>query len=387
VIEAGQFVGGARERGFDLYAGVPCSYLKPFINYVIDADELTYVGAANEGDAVAIAAGAELGGSRGVVMLQNSGLGNTVNPLTSLTETFRIPVMIIVTLRGEPGGAPDEPQHELMGRITTDMLDLMGVRWAWFPEREDDVESALDAAVGHLDAERRPFAFVMRKGSVAKHALEASPAVREIAFDNPPRVPPAATRSELLRAVQSAVTADDIIVATTGYTGRELYALDDRPNQIYMVGSMGCASSLGLGLAIARPERRVIVLDGDGAALMRLGALATIGYQRPRNLVHVLLDNGLHESTGGQSTVSASIDFARIASACGYASVAAVALPDDLAARVASAGTELTFLHVPMLPGISEDLPRPTITPAEVAERLRRYIQQAGASGIAMDGT
>lgn len=387
MIEAGQFVGGARERGFDLYAGVPCSYLKPFINYVIDADDLTYVGAANEGDAVAIAAGAELGGSRGVVMLQNSGLGNTVNPLTSLTETFRIPVMIIVTLRGEPGGAPDEPQHELMGRITADLLDLMGVRWAWFPEREDDVESALDAAVAHLDAERRPFAFVMRKGSVAKHALETSPAVREIAFDTPPHVPPAATRTELLRAVQSAVTADDIIVATTGYTGRELYALDDRPNQIYMVGSMGCASSLGLGLAIVRPERRVIVLEGDGAALMRLGALATIGYQRPRNLVHVLLDNGLHESTGGQSTVSASIDFARIASACGYPSVAAVALPDDLAARVASAGTELTFLHVPMLPGIPADLPRPTITPAEVAERLRRHIEQAGASDIAMGGT
>ncbi len=387
MIEAGQFVGRARERGFDLYAGVPCSYLKPFINYVIDADDLTYVGAANEGDAVAIAAGAELGGSRGVVMLQNSGLGNTVNPLTSLTETFRIPVMIIVTLRGEPDGAPDEPQHELMGRITTDMLDLMGVRWAWFPECEDDVESALDAAVAHLDAERRPFAFVMRKGSVAKHALETSPAVHEIGFDNPPRVPPAATRSELLRAVQSAVTADDIVVATTGYTGRELYALDDRPNQIYMVGSMGCASSLGLGLAIARPERRVIVLEGDGAALMRLGALATIGYQRPRNLVHVLLDNGLHESTGGQSTVSASIDFARIASACGYASVAAVALPADLAAHVASAGTELTFLHVPMLPGIPADLPRPTITPAEVADRLRRHIQQAGASDIAMGGT
>ncbi|NND36073.1 MAG: phosphonopyruvate decarboxylase [Gammaproteobacteria bacterium] len=376
MIEAGEFVGSARDRGFDLYAGVPCSYLKPFINYVIDADDLTYVGAANEGDAVAIAAGAELGGSRGVVMLQNSGLGNTVNPLTSLTETFRIPVLIIVTLRGEPGGAPDEPQHELMGRITAGMLELMGIRWAWFPEQQGDIESALDAAVAHLDAERRPFAFVMRKGSVAKHALETAPAIRGVPSDNPPRVTPAATRTELLRAVQSAVTDDDIVVASTGYTGRELYALDDRPNQIYMVGSMGCASSLGLGLAIACPQRRVIVLDGDGAALMRLGALATIGYQRPRNLTHVLLDNGLHESTGGQSTVSASIDFPRIASACGYPQVTAVALPDDLTARVASAGAELIFMHAPMLPGIPGDLPRPTITPAEVAERLRRHIQE-----------
>ena len=133
MIEARAFIEAARERGFGLYTGVPCSYLKPFINYVIDSDQLRYVGAANEGDAVAIGAGAQLAGTRSVVMFQNSGLGNAVNPLTSLTYTFRIPVLLIPTLRGEPGGPADEPQHELMGAVTTDMLDLMNIQWEYFP--------------------------------------------------------------------------------------------------------------------------------------------------------------------------------------------------------------------------------------------------------------
>src|SRR5207253_2755623 len=163
-----------------------------FINYVIDSPSLRYIGATNEGDAVAIASGAELGGKRSVVMFQNSGFGNTVNPLTSLNAMFEIPVLVMATLRGEPGGPADEPQHGLKAR--------------------------------------------------------------------------------------------DLIVAPTGDTGRECYALDDRPNRLDMVGSVGCAWSFGLGLAWARPDKRVIVLDGDGAALMRLGALATLGYERPKNL-------------------------------------------------------------------------------------------------------
>lgn len=378
MIEAEQFVHAARDRGFDLYAGVPCSYLKPFINYVIDADDLQYVGATNEGDAVAIAAGADLGGRRSVVMLQNSGLGNTVNPLTSLTYTFRIPVLVIVTLRGEPGGAPDEPQHELMGQITTGLLEQMGVPWSWFPAAVDDIGSVLDAADAHMASERRPYALVMRKGSVAPHALKAAPKAREIAAQAAPRQAATATRTDMLRAVQSATGSEDIVVATTGYTGRELYALDDRANQIYMVGSMGCASSFGLGLALACPDRRVVVLDGDGAALMRLGALATLGFERPANLVHVLLDNGVHESTGGQTTVSRSIDFSAIAAACGYPRVESAGTPEELATSLSEGQGALQFIHAPTLPGVPDNLPRPTITPADVAARLRAVLHTGG---------
>jgi phosphonopyruvate decarboxylase len=374
MIEAGDFIRSALQHGFGLYSGVPCSYLKPFINTVIDSDRLRYIGAANEGDAVAIAAGAELGGTRGVAMFQNSGFGNAVSPLTSLTHTFRIPVLLIITLRGEPGGAPDEPQHELMGQITTGLLELMNIPWAFFPESDEDIEPVLSQARAHMDRAGEPFALVMRKGSVAKSDLKTAPEVHAPhAHAGASEPVPAAQRGDMLRAVQAAMRETDVVVATTGYTGRELYATDDLPNQFYMVGSMGCAVSVGLGLAAVRPERRVIVLDGDGAALMRLGAFATVGYERPENLVHVVLDNGLHESTGGQSTVSRSIDFPGLAAACGYERVETVTAPDELGVVLQQSTDQLTFVHAPILPGVPE-LPRPSITPAEVAARLRAHL-------------
>src|SRR6267378_3247424 len=175
MIAAGEFIGAARAAGLDFYTGVPCSFLTPLINGVIGgakgAGGLDYVGAASEGEAVAIASGAWLAGRQTVVMCQNSGLGNAVNPLTSLNAPFRIPALLIVTWRGEPGGDLDEPQHELMGEITTRMLDLLGIRWGFFPTSEAEVAPALARAVEHMDETRLPFALVMRKDSVAPHAL------------------------------------------------------------------------------------------------------------------------------------------------------------------------------------------------------------------------
>ena len=297
MIKAQSFIEAARDLGFSLYTGVPCSYLKPFINYVIDSKDLRYVGAANEGDAVAIGAGAQLGGQRSVVMFQNSGLGNAVSPLTSLTFTFELPVLLIPTLRGEPGGAPDEPQHELMGQITTEFLELMRIAWEFFPTEDEQIRPALDRALTYMNETQRPYALVMRKGSVDSVKLQSAPSLRPLTGPVVSPATPVASRTAALRAVQAAAGPQDIVIATTGYTGRELFALDDRDNQLYMVGSMGCASTLGLGLAIAQPHRRVFVIDGDGAMLMRMGAMATVGYERPANLTHVLLDNGLHEST------------------------------------------------------------------------------------------
>jgi len=378
MIQAAAFLDAARARGIDFYTGVPCSYLKPFINYVIDSPGLDYLGAANEGDAVAIAAGAELGGRRPVVMFQNSGLGNAVNPLTSLTHIFHIPMLLIVTLRGEPGGAADEPQHELMGVITTEQLELMQIPWEFFPDAEDDIDAALARAQDHMSEFGRPYALVMRKGAVAPHALKHAPEATPPAAPPVPPMPTdhaAPTRSAALAAVRRAVGASDLVVATTGYTGRELYALKDTPNQLYMVGSMGCAVSLGLGLALARPSRRVIVLDGDGAALMRLGALATVGTTRPANLVHVVLDNAMHESTGGQATVSDSIDFCAIAGACGYPSLARPADTEALADALSRRDDGPVFVHMKIAPGVPEGLPRPDITPPQVAARFRRFVQ------------
>jgi phosphonopyruvate decarboxylase len=394
MIEAKSFVETAKMAGFNLYTGVPCSYVKPFINYVIDAQashdpastrgpDLSYIGATNEGDAVAIAAGAELGGKRAIAMMQNSGLGNAVSPLTSLNAIFKIPTLMIVTLRGEPGGPKDEPQHELMGQITTKMLETMNVAWSYFPMEESEVAGAIEKAVAHMVKTDMPYAFVMKKDSVAPHKLTSRPTAREIPA---PATSPAAfpanqadrpSRTDALRAVQRALGPNDLVVATTGYTGRELYACDDRPNQLYMVGSMGCASTFGLGLAWARPDRRVIVLDGDGALLMRLGALATIGYERPSNLVHVLLDNEAHDSTGTQSTVTHSVDLGACARACGYPAVHRVSSADDLEKAIADKSEGLRFLHLKTRPGAPADLPRPKVTPREVATRLRAHLEGA----------
>lgn len=382
MIPAQRFLGPAADRGFRLYSGVPCSYLTPFINDVIGSGSLRYVGAANEGDAIAVAAGAELAGVRGVAMFQNSGLGNAVNPLTSLTYTFRIPILVIVTWRGEPGGAPDEPQHELMGEITPGQLELMGIPWELFPTDASDVAPALERALAAMDATGRPYAFVMRKGSVEPCTLrqDVAPAPTHVVL--PPAAPAAATatRGEMLAAARAAFAPEDVVIATTGFTGRELYAAGDAAGQLYMVGSMGCAVSLGLGVALVRPERRVVVLDGDGAALMRLGALSTVGNERPPNLVHVLLDNGRHESTGGQRTVSHATDLAAVAAACGYAHVERVADAEDLGARLTADVRGPRFLHARTLPGVPEGLPRPTIRPDEVAARLRAHLR-ASASG------
>ena len=385
MIDAKAFCDTARLAGFSLYTGVPCSYVKPFINFVIDAPDLTYIGATNEGDAVAIATGAELGGKRAIVMMQNSGLGNAVSPLTSLNAVFRIPVLLIVTLRGEPGGPHDEPQHELMGAITTQMLDTMSVAWAFFPQEASEIAPAIEKAVSHMTKTGLPFCLVMKKDSVAPHKLTTKPLVRQP--DTTTAAPTTAStttattdkakrpsREEALRAVQRAALPQDIVIATTGFTGRELYACDDRHNQLYVVGSMGCASSLGLGLAWARPDRRIVVLDGDGAMLMRLGALATLAYEQPQNLVHVLLDNEAHESTGGQSTVSHSMNLAGVARSCGYTDVSSVDTAEALETALADRRPGLRFVSLKTRHGVPDDLPRPKVTPREVAGRIRKVL-------------
>ncbi|HEY8075550.1 MAG TPA: thiamine pyrophosphate-dependent enzyme, partial [Labilithrix sp.] len=275
-----------------------------------------------------------------------------------------------------PGGPHDEPQHELMGRVTTQMLELMEVGWSWFPRDDGEIEPALERAVAHMTRTSRPYALVMKKDSVAPYELRSAPTRREDA----PRAIRGSfgasrpTREEALLAVQRAANDADVVVATTGYTGRELYACEDRPNQLYVVGSMGCASSLALGLAWAKPDRRVIVLDGDGAALMRLGAFATLAYERLPNLVHVLLDNEAHESTGAQSTVSHSMDLAAVAHGCGYPDVARIGSAVELEDALRDRAPGLRFLHVKTRHGVRADLPRPKVKPAEVAQRLRKLL-------------
>jgi phosphonopyruvate decarboxylase len=272
-----------------------------------------------------------------------------------------------------------------MGRITPQLLEVMGIPWEPFPAESAAVAPALGRACAHLQAEGRPYALVMRKGSVADTALAAPtpPPLQRRAGATMESLPNA-TRRQMLGALQMALKPDDAVIATTGYTGRELFALEDRPCQLYMVGSMGCAATLGLGLALARPDKRVVVIDGDGAALMRLGAFATLGTERPPNLLHVLLDNGMHESTGGQATVSRNVDFSAVALAAGYPRALAAGDPDELREFVDWRAPGLRFVHVPIRPGVPDSLPRPKMPPEAVAARFRAHLgprpPAAGAS-------
>ena len=360
----------ARSEGATLWTGVPCSYLTPLIDSVISHPDLAYIPAANEGDAVAIAAGAWLGGGFGVALMQNSGLGNAVNPLTSLLHPFKIPMLLLVTWRGQPDGPADEPQHQLMGQITPQLLDLMEIPWEILPSEEQAAQECLRRQTRRAQSEGRCCALIIPKGRFGAHPptppLEKKATHASLAV---PALEAQLTRREMLEGLLARWTDNDLVVATTGYTGRELYALQDRPQHIYLVGSMGCASSLGLGLALNRPHQRVWVLDGDGALLMRLGALTTVGWVRPLNMVHLVLDNGCHESTGAQATVSPSLDLCQVAAGCGYPQVTRWSEPQ----AIPESG--LTFVHCPIRPGIAQSLPRPLQTPAQVATRFRQALQ------------
>jgi phosphonopyruvate decarboxylase len=395
MIEARHFVEAARAKGFHWYAGVPCSFLTPFINYVLQDAQLRYVSMANEGDAVALIAGVALAGAanapygRGIAMMQNSGLGNAVSPLTSLTWTFRLPQLLIVTWRAQPG-ISDEPQHALMGPITPAMLETMEIPWELFPTEPEQINPALERAIAHMDKSGRPYALVMQKGSVAPYALREGRGAIAKRFDPDARRACLTLRGDLRPSRQEALRtvvaqtspSSTVLLASTGFCGRELYAIDDRANHLYMVGSMGCVLPLALGLALARPDLRVIALDGDGAALMRLGALATAGAYGPSNLWHLLLDNGVHDSTGGQATVSPTISFAEIAAACGYAS----SLETDDLGQISVWLNEppaegARFARLFIRTGTPDDLPRPSVTPVEVRSRFMRHIGVPGGAG------
>jgi phosphonopyruvate decarboxylase len=363
-----------KAMGFDFYSGVPCSFLKSLINYAIN--ECDYVMAANEGDAVAIASGAKLGGKKSVVLMQNSGLTNATSPLTSLNYTFRLPVLGFVSLRGEPG-LKDEPQHELMGQITEKMLALMEVQWAYLASDMEEASKQLRIANDHIEA-GRTFFFVVKKGTFGDVKLKEQALHKRgnKTLTKSTDIPGLPIRTEALKCISDLADKNTIMLATTGKTGRELFEVEDKPNNLYMVGSMGCIGSLGLGLALARPDKKIIVIDGDGSALMRMGSFATNAYYQPGNLLHILLDNNAHDSTGGQATVSHIVDFAEFAASVSYPTSVKVNSLRELENTIKKwrENGDLTFVHLQIAQGSPTELGRPTVKPYEVKERLLKFI-------------
>lgn len=382
-----------KERQITSGAGVPCSFLESVVNTMTVDEDMDYLSATSEGEAVAIAAGLVTGGKPALALMQNSGLGNAVNPITSMLNIYQIPVVLLISHRGEPS-ISDAPQHEIMGRITEDLARLCGLRTHVLDEEtfRQTLGAALDDGV--------PAAWICRKGT-----LTGTPSVKPIALklvrrSYPPigagDLEPSMSREQALEAIlpildrgfedSKAGPTTPAVIGTTGKLSRELYENGDqdhgKTNRFYMVGSMGCAAGFGLGVARAQPRRKVLVLDGDGALLMKLGTLATIGSAAPANLHHVIFDNGAHDTTGGQPTVSPGVDFATMALACGYKLAETVA---DREAFVQTLDRHLdvdgpTFLRVTVRTGSRKDLGRPEMTPHENWLRFCRFLKEDAAS-------
>ncbi|AJE83600.1 phosphonopyruvate decarboxylase [Streptomyces physcomitrii] len=366
MISAQEFCDLLADRGFTMASGVPCSHFGGPIAH-LSTRSGRYVPAPNEGSALAVAAGAALGGRRAYVMLQNSGLGNLINPLTSLVMTYQLPILTFASLRGWPDPATDEPQHAVMGPATPGLLDSVDTphHTLYAEDGVKEFSTLLAAAEKDLAAQRAPFVLVER-GAIGKATAANEPHTTGL---------PAA---EAIRIV-TAAAPQAAVVATTGFTGRDTFAVADSPGNFYMQGSMGHASSLGLGVALTHPERTVVVLDGDGALLMHLGALSMIGNEEPANLIHVVLDNRVHESTGGQATTSATTSFPEMAKAAGYAS--AVDCDGEDALRAAMLGAQAAsgphMICVKTLPRTGTIPPRATnaLTTLDIRDRFQSNLQ------------
>lgn len=350
---------------FDFFTGVPDSQLRALCDYLMDrygTDPQHHVIAANEGNAAALAAGYHLAtGKIPVVYLQNSGLGNLVNPAASLLneQVYGIPSLFVVGWRGEPG-VHDEPQHIFQGEITLGLLEKLNIPFFVIGrETEEGEVTAKLKEYQALFAQGRQAALVIRKGALEYH--------KKISYANSRTV----SREEAIRHILQA-SGNDPIVSTTGKASRELYELRVELGQghgydFLTVGSMGHSSSIALGIAFQRPERRVWCLDGDGAALMHLGAMALIGTTRPENLIHIVLNNEAHESVGGMPTAAGRLDLPGVARACGYPNTASVNSLRELdeALKEARDRRTLSFLEVKCALGARDNLGRPTTTPAE----------------------
>ncbi|MGJ4905016.1 phosphonopyruvate decarboxylase [Bradyrhizobium sp. HKCCYLS2058] len=305
---------------YTFFSGVPCSHFADLFERATESSALTDVPAANEGSAVALAAGAALSGQRAVVALQNSGLGHVVNPLTSLLMVNRIPVLLLISVRGHPDESADEPQHIFMGAATKAILDQLAIDWDEFDGTTGGLDRLLvRAAEAHR--QEAPFAVLLRKGQLTPSAAGAPP-------DAPLDYPLSA--GEAIELICERLDPTTSIVSTTGFITRELFRVNDRPENFYMQGSLGHCSALAAGLAIAMPNRPVLALDGDGGALMHMGVMSTIGHTQPQNLIHVVLDNESYASTGGQASTSRSSSLDLVASACGYRSSVRCAEAGDI---------------------------------------------------------
>ncbi len=366
------------EAGVGLYTGVPDSLLKEFCAYISrEVASERHLITANEGNSVAVAAGNYLAtGKPSLVYMQNSGQGNAVNPLASLAhhKVYGIPMVLLIGWRGQPG-VKDEPQHGVQGVMTPEILDSLAIPYRTLSRSAAGASGDATWAVEHALERGGPVALLVEKGTFEPDPDSTSE--KDKSFHR--------AREDALRVIVDTVGPRDLVVATTGKTGRELdevrlAAGSDAGGDFLNVGAMGHASQVAMGLAMGEPKRKVWCLDGDGAVLMHMGALAIVAQHAPENFLHVVLNNGVHDSVGGQPSVGLDIDIPAVALACGYRSVATVGDEDDLAAALENlAGSPgPCLLQVGLAPGARADLGRPKTTTLERRDRLMAWLKRDG---------
>ena len=361
--------------GINFYAGVPDSLLKNLCAYITDhADAAHNIIAANEGGAMGLAAGHHLAtGQIPVVYMQNSGEGNIINPLASLTDkdVYNIPVLLVIGWRGKPG-VHDEPQHVKQGKVTTGLLNTMGIDYTVLSKEEDKAAAQIKKAVEYMQRTKECYALVIEKDTFDSYSLQ-----------NVEKNDLTLSREEAIQTVAAALSEKDAIVSTTGMISRELFEYRTAMNQEHKrdfltVGSMGHASQIALGIALEKTDRRIWCFDGDGATIMHMGSMAIVAQKSPKNYVHVVFNNGAHDSVGGQPTVGLHIDLPRVARAVGYKHTYSVTTEEDLTDVLSEVKSidGPTLLEVKVKKGNRKDLGRPTTTPIQNKEALMEFLSK-----------
>lgn len=371
MIQPKAFLTFLKNKGITFFTGVPDSLLKPFCSCVqTEMEPGQHIITANEGNAIGLAIGHYLGKKKpAVVYMQNSGFGNTVNPLTSMADpmVFGIPMILLIGWRGEPG-VKDEPQHVKQGIIMESLLDLLDIPFVTLTMGWDQDQSALEELMALTVKEQRPVAILVKKNTFESYPDPTPPSSKEYV-----------SRESMIEALLDAVPDESCIVSTTGKTSRELYELRQKeatPKTDFLtIGAMGHCSQIALGLALAKPEKLILALDGDGSLLMHMGSLPVTAQQTAPNFHHILLDNGCHESVGEQPTVSEFIDYEKVVDGVGYRSYRKIESVEELKTiDWAQEGPCLT--HIKIAAGSRKDLGRPTQTPAQIKDAFIAQIDQ-----------
>ncbi|MCB9211138.1 MAG: phosphonopyruvate decarboxylase [Ignavibacteriales bacterium] len=375
MIKPKEFYNALRENDINFFCGVPDSLLKDICAYITDnSNKNEHIITANEGAAVALASGYHLATTRiPCVYFQNSGLGNTINPLLSLADedVYGIPILLLIGWRGEPG-VKDEPQHFKQGRVQNKIIDALEIPYKIIDENSGEVKSIIDSVINVIKDSNKPYAIIVRKDTFEKYKLEKEVKTN---FEM--------TREDAVKEILKSIDSDDVIVGTTGKTSREVFEYREEckqkhENDFLTVGSMGHASQIALGVSL-NSKKKVICLDGDGAVLMHMGSLGIIGQSESPNLLHVVVNNGAHDSVGGQPTLGFNIDLVSIAKACGYKNVFSTEKKNEISeilAKIKSlAGPN--FFEIKVNKGARKDLGRPTLTPKETKNNFMNFLKRS----------